>query len=248
MSMQLCLVNNDPTSTTLVTPDGIPLFSIETPHFPASSIDSPLPRQKPPTGTTTIKRLERYHMSTGHVETEIGIIVYHGQKGCHLELSALNHSLDVTPYQRTPAVIREKVDATHKEDIEEVDAVNSWEFTHPGSDERYKWQMFAHTPVMISSTNSVTPIARYRRAKLGIVSRSRRAFLEIFPAGLAIIDFIVVTFVAFMKQRILIDNPENLPSDVIRHPSQTSSPAPRPPSLFPSVSASFSTCNQTFLP
>ena len=53
------------------------------------------------------------------------------------------------------------------------------------------------------------PVARYRRAKVGIVSRSRRAFLEIFPAGLAIIDLIVVTFVAFMKQRILIDRAES---------------------------------------
>ena len=49
-------------------------------------------------------------------------------------------------------------------------------------------------------------LARYRRPKLGIVSRSRRAFIEILPAGLDIIDFIVVTFVSFMKQHLTIEN------------------------------------------
>jgi hypothetical protein len=50
--------------------------------------------------------------------------------------------------------------------------------------------------------NSQTPLARYRRAKLGIVSRSRKAFLEIFPAGLNVIDLIVVTFVSFSKEAL----------------------------------------------
>jgi hypothetical protein len=53
--------------------------------------------------------------------------------------------------------------------------------------------------------SSQTPIARFRRAKLGIVSRSRRAFLEIFPAGSHIIDLVVVTFVSFMKPRMIIE-------------------------------------------
>ncbi len=52
----------------------------------------------------------------------------------------------------------------------------------------------------MTNDNAQTPIARYRRAKLGIVSRSRKAFLEIFPAGINLIDLAVVTFVSFMKQ------------------------------------------------
>ncbi|KAF8179665.1 hypothetical protein BJ912DRAFT_1062764 [Pholiota molesta] len=231
MSMQLCLVNNDPTSTTLVTPDGVPLFSIETPPMPHSLIDvhvpSP-PRHRPTTATTIIKRLERYHMSTGHVETEIGIIEYLGQpKGCHLQLSAVNHSLDIPPH-RTMLRNREMLEDIRGESEEEA-VDNSWEFTYPDSEERYKWHLFAHIPVMISESpgNSLVPIARYRRAKLGIVSRSRRAFLEIFPAGLNVIDLIVVTFVAFMKQRVLIDNPEDSSTEVVQHPTQTSIlPAP----------------------
>lgn len=54
--------------------------------------------------------------------------------------------------------------------------------------------------------NSLTPIARYRHAKLGIVSRSRRAFLEILPAGVNIVDLVVVTFVSYAKQFLLVDS------------------------------------------
>jgi len=57
--------------------------------------------------------------------------------------------------------------------------------------------------------NSLTPIARYRRAKLGIVSRSRRAFLEILPAGVNIVDFVVVTFVSFAKYALPIQTDFN---------------------------------------
>ncbi|KAG6843575.1 hypothetical protein H0H93_000610, partial [Arthromyces matolae] len=57
----------------------------------------------------------------------------------------------------------------------------------------------------ILDDNSNTLLARYRRAKLGIVSRPRKSFIEITPAGIAIVDLIVVTFVAFMKQRFIID-------------------------------------------
>jgi hypothetical protein len=62
---------------------------------------------------------------------------------------------------------------------------------------------------LILNDNSNTPLARYRRAKLGIVSRSRRAFIEILPAGLGVVDLIVVTFVSFMKQRVAIDYPSS---------------------------------------
>lgn len=61
------------------------------------------------------------------------------------------------------------------------------------------------SPQLILNDNSHTLLAKYRRAKLGIVSRSRRAFLEILPAGLSSVDLIVVTFVSFMKQRVTIE-------------------------------------------
>jgi hypothetical protein len=52
---------------------------------------------------------------------------------------------------------------------------------------------------LFASGNALVPLARYRHAKLGIISRSRRAFLEIFPAGANVIDFIVITFVSYAK-------------------------------------------------
>lgn len=67
-------------------------------------------------------------------------------------------------------------------------------------------------PVIIQlmlNDNSLTPIARYRRAKLGIVSKSRRAFLEILPAGVNIIDLVVVTFVSYAKQYLLPESPNS---------------------------------------
>ena len=62
------------------------------------------------------------------------------------------------------------------------------------------------TQLILAEPTTLVPLARYRRAKIGIVSRPRRAFLEILPAGVGIIDFIVVTFVAFMKQRMGIED------------------------------------------
>ena len=47
------------------------------------------------------------------------------------------------------------------------------------------------------------PIARYRRAKLGIVSRPRRGFLEIFPHGNVSMDLVVTTFVGFMRTCVI---------------------------------------------
>ncbi|KAF8957750.1 hypothetical protein BDZ97DRAFT_1669364 [Flammula alnicola] len=191
--MQLCLVNNDPISTLFVTSDGDPLFSIETPSLPHSSVDeSALPQKY---ATTTIKRLQRYHTSTGHVVTEVGIVDYRGPTaGSHLQLCVENHNLDIPPRRETRAIT---------ENLEDVQ-VDSWEFT--GSDSRrYKWQMVVHSPILFLADDSLTLLARYHHAKLGIVSRSRRAFLEILPAGIALIDLIVATFVAFVKQRFLID-------------------------------------------
>lgn len=97
--MQLCLVNNDPTSTLLITPDGEPLFSIETPLLQRSEIEElmvPVPRRRK-SPITTIKRLERYHRSTGQVETEIGVVEYCGsQNGTQLQLCEINHALAIT--------------------------------------------------------------------------------------------------------------------------------------------------------
>ena len=60
---------------------------------------------------------------------------------------------------------------------------------------------------LLLNDNSLTPIARYRRAKIGIVSRPRRAFLEILPAGVNIVDLVVVTFVSYAKHTLTVDPP-----------------------------------------
>jgi hypothetical protein len=70
----------------------------------------------------------------------------------------------------------------------------------------YPSSILKPTQLIIIAEPTLIPLARYRRAKIGIVSRPRRAFLEILPAGVGIIDFIVVTFVAFMKQRFGIED------------------------------------------
>ncbi|TFK35480.1 hypothetical protein BDQ12DRAFT_726004 [Crucibulum laeve] len=284
-SMQLCLVNNDPTSTLLITPDGDPLYAIETPALPqhstsacestsslpsstmatpgagASTSTSSLPAvlshyttrplsrspgpmtppkgmstsplnlpTTPGTGTglsvpvtpakpiTTIRRLEKWRASTGHVETEIGVVQDEGGGiGTRLQLCASNHQLHIGPLGGEGDGARGRSSSGSSggsdeeknggavwkgEGVEVEYYENSWEFTGPDS-QKYKWQMFVHSPILIlnSSTNPLV-LARYRRAKIGIVSRSRRAFLEILPAGLGIIDLIVVTFVSFMRQRV----------------------------------------------
>ena len=100
--MQLCLVNNDPGSTPLITPEGEPLYSIETPPLPYTELVGPssCPPQSKCT-TTTVKRIERYQLSTGHVETSIGVIEFCGPtSGAHLLLCSENHRLDIEPGQR----------------------------------------------------------------------------------------------------------------------------------------------------
>ncbi|KDR82124.1 hypothetical protein GALMADRAFT_135488 [Galerina marginata CBS 339.88] len=219
--MQLCLVNNDPTATLLVTPDGDPLYSIETPplsHPSTNPLAPSLPRKK--SATTTIKRLERFHRSVGHLESEIGVVEYRGpETGTHLQLCVENHTLAIPPRKAaTRTIANSPAEDDENNEQEEI----SWGFKGPDS-RPYKWQMFVHSPVLLLDDNSFTPLARYRRAKLGIVSRSRRAFLEILPAGINLIDFIVVTFVGFMKQRVLVegvappaDIPDSGPNSVTR--------------------------------
>lgn len=59
-------------------------------------------------------------MSTGHVETVIGIIECLGQpKGCHLQLSAVNHSLDIPSHRTMLKKNREKLEDIHVESEEE---------------------------------------------------------------------------------------------------------------------------------
>ncbi|KAG2131265.1 uncharacterized protein EDB93DRAFT_1178781 [Suillus bovinus] len=82
-----------------------------------------------------------------------------------------------------------------------------WNFNGP-DDKPYTWQILFRSPVLFVSGTAPIPLARYRQAKIGIISRSRRAFLEIFPAGINVIDFIVVTFVSYAKHHWL-DEPHH---------------------------------------
>ncbi|KAF9463422.1 hypothetical protein BDZ94DRAFT_610254 [Collybia nuda] len=135
--------------------------------------------------STTITRIEG-ELSTGLVGTEIGKVEHSAPRGTRLLLCTTNMELVLYPYDASSA------------------SENSWSFTGPDN-RPYKWQIFIQSPVLMLNDNSHTLLARYRRAKLGIVSRSRRAFLEILPAGLSSVDLIVVTFVSFMKQRVTIE-------------------------------------------
>jgi len=154
-----------------------------------------------------VKRLNRYHQTTGHVETVVGVVNYGASSissGTKVELlvSDKQLSFDIAPSpQGTQQMIADHPDS---DEARVNSQENAWEFTGPNS-MRYKWQMFCHSPVLIVGDNSFTPLARYRRAKVGIVSRARRAFLEILPAGLGILDLIVVTFVGFMRQRVMAE-------------------------------------------
>jgi len=81
-SMELCLIHNDPIRTVLVTSNELrPLYAIET------------PRQSP-AKTTTVRRFER-ESSVGHVESEVGRIVFHELHGTSLNLSVANLDLVV---------------------------------------------------------------------------------------------------------------------------------------------------------
>ncbi|PFH53532.1 hypothetical protein AMATHDRAFT_97975, partial [Amanita thiersii Skay4041] len=73
-----------------------------------------------------------------------------------------------------------------------------WEFTGPDN-RSYKWQFFLCSPMLFVNDNTHTLLARFCRAKVGIVSRPRRSSLEIHPAGLHMVDWIVLTFVTFWR-------------------------------------------------
>ncbi|KIM49782.1 hypothetical protein M413DRAFT_116054 [Hebeloma cylindrosporum] len=203
--MQLCLMNNDPASTLLVTPEGEPVFSIETLPLPHTELGAPS-SCSPKCMTTTVKRVERYQSNTGHVETSIGVIEFCGPtSGALILLCNENHQLHIDSLKRRKQITAPLPEKSQGEE-EGEDLEKSWEFTGPDS-RRYKWQMLARSPWLFLEDNGLKPLARYHCAKIGIVSRSRRALLEILPGGMAIIDLIIVTFVAFIKQRLLTEGP-----------------------------------------
>ncbi|KAG1778367.1 hypothetical protein EV702DRAFT_968160 [Suillus placidus] len=137
---------------------------------------------------TTISRFENHPglMSTGRVSCVIGEV-----DSSRLRLLDSESPIEIV--------------ISGAEETEDVD--RPWTF-HGPDDKPYTWQIMFRSPVLFVSGNASIPLARYRRAKLGIISRSRRAFLEIFPAGINVIDFIVVTFVSYAKHHWL-DEPHH---------------------------------------
>ncbi|KZP25928.1 hypothetical protein FIBSPDRAFT_887618 [Athelia psychrophila] len=129
-------------------------------------------------GATSVVRFQR-QASVGLVSVQIGKVESTTHGGSNLVLC--ENGMEI--------VLRPPLDS-------------EWAFVGPDG-RPYKWQLMIRYPVLMLNDNSLTPIARYRRAKLGIVSRSRRAFLEILPAGVNIVDLVVVTFVSYAKQYLL---------------------------------------------
>jgi hypothetical protein len=138
---------------------------------------------------TTISRFESHPglLSTGRVSCVVGEV-----DSNRLRLLDSESSIEI-------------VMVSSAEETGDLD--RSWTFNGP-DDKAYTWQIMFRSPVLFVSGNTPTPLARYRQAKLGIISRSRRAFLEIFPAGINAIDFIVVTFVSYAKHHWL-DKPHH---------------------------------------
>jgi len=175
--MELCLRDNDPTKTLLITPSGEELYKIESP-----------PRSG---GVTTVRRFTR-NTSIGLISSEVGKIEPLHPSGTRLILCAEDLKIYLRPS------IDDKLGS-------------SWAFAGPDG-QQYKWLIFISQPVLVRGDNSLTPIARFRRAKIGIVSRSRRACLEILPAGLNMVDFVVVTFVSFAKHTLAVKEPPHNPA------------------------------------
>ncbi|KAJ8093337.1 hypothetical protein PM082_020194 [Marasmius tenuissimus] len=184
--MDLTLVNNDPTKTLLVSSDGIPAYAVGTISTDAALTAAPVK-------TTTVTRLERSNNSSGRTQLEVGKIQHQAQAQA-VDDGSVRMSLHYG--ERRPEFTLEIVQKMTGGLVSDNEQ-GSWSFTGP--DERpYKWQVFIKYPVLFLNDTSNTPLARYRRAKLGIVSRSRRPFLEIFPAAMDCVDLVVVTFVTFM--------------------------------------------------
>ncbi|TFK29640.1 hypothetical protein FA15DRAFT_663791 [Coprinopsis marcescibilis] len=207
-SVILCLVDNDPTATLLITSTGEPLYAIRTQRSHPNSTKETASPIAQPHATTTVCRLDRYQFTTGQVETEIGVIRLDGLRDglglVHLRLDS-NHLLEIG--HAAPKLI-ERHDTTTPEPEPGTDSLtvhdHSWTFTGPDK-KQYIWQMFIQSPVLVLADQSFVPLARYRRAKIGIVSRPRKASLEVFPPGIGLMDMVVVTFVAFMRFRVPTD-------------------------------------------
>ena len=121
--MQLYLVNNDPTSTLLITGDGIPMFSIKTPKptepdeshdtrngdlEPGSEIAQ---RQGKNSDTTTILRLESHYRCTGKLEVAIGLVVYEGSSvGTRVKISEDDIEIEIPPYHRMTRAINSSLE------------------------------------------------------------------------------------------------------------------------------------------
>ncbi|KAF5348392.1 hypothetical protein D9758_010915 [Tetrapyrgos nigripes] len=181
------------------------------------------------TKITTVTRLERHGgRSAGRAQIEIGQLTYHnnrkalrrdGVELCLMEEKngyrmMLNSSVAVPQVQEGSGENHGlgSEQENGKTRIAESGSF-SWSFTGPDK-KSYKWQIFLQYPVLILDDTTQTPLARYRQAQLGIISRqSRRAFLEIFPAGIYCSDMIVVTFISFMVYQFPPstndDDPEN---------------------------------------
>lgn len=260
--IHLTLVNNDPTSTLLMTPAGQVVYSITTPpavspllavsdarpplaghrrKSSTSAADLGGPTQLDPlqlrrsysqsskdedheeechvrrASTTIVTRLDGYSTSK---KTTVGLI----QPRAETEEDANHFLLDLCELQYklslpTPPSPQRRLkgtgDGVHSSDDGRVvqggmasgtqhEALQSWDFIGPDQ-KQYKWHLVAQTPVLarIEPSQPNLYIARYRRAKLGLSSRSRKGFLEVYPKANTSLDFIVASFVGFMKQCVM---------------------------------------------
>ncbi|KAH6899244.1 hypothetical protein BKA70DRAFT_1314803 [Coprinopsis sp. MPI-PUGE-AT-0042] len=229
-TLQLFLINNDPLATAFMTSTGQLMYSAKTPRernagpsndsLSLDSLSLDQSRHIAPSTSSAPTRIYRLagavSQSRGHVETEVGMIEPPGDDNkvatvnmyleqCFQlklgegELKSLDSSTGVSIADAEQSLADSSSQMTLHKD--------SWGFMGP-DEKKYIWQMFVKSPILVLADRSFVPLARYRRAKVGIVSRARKGFLEILPEGLPVVDMIIVTFVAFMKHRV----PSNLQS------------------------------------
>ncbi|KIL62439.1 hypothetical protein M378DRAFT_759314 [Amanita muscaria Koide BX008] len=55
----------------------------------------------------------------------------------------------------------------------------------------YQWSLGRRVPELVRLDSAKTPIARFRRRRLGILKKKRPASLEIFPEGTHMVDLII---------------------------------------------------------
>ncbi|KAJ2913915.1 hypothetical protein MD484_g6490, partial [Candolleomyces efflorescens] len=168
-----------------------------------------------PESTTTIMRMEEFDVSTGRVESTVGVIrSLHCDGGNRFDLCLCQQNIILVLADAAPSPLdwgnrnywglsSESFSSSTDQTRRSVVHKNSWDFVGPDN-KHYMWQLNMHSPVLFRiDRTQATPIALFRRSKLGIVSRSRKAFLDILPAGNEIMDLVVATFVAFMEHRVL---------------------------------------------